>query len=67
MRNNFTITLTDGTTITPDPNGGDTAPDELRIEPYGVAIYGNYAVNRRYIPWHRIADVTVGELPGGAA
>lgn len=58
----FTVTLTDGQTITETPEkAGDGAPAAVDIEPYGVEIYGHYAANRTYIPWHQIARIDVGE------
>lgn len=64
MRTAFTLTLTDGTVITDEPKGGDTAPADIRIEPYGVEIVGNGPSNWRHIPWHRIADVTIRTVWG---
>ncbi len=60
MWQQFTVTLTDGSTIADDSAGGPTDPAHLSVEPYGVEIQGNVCSNRRYIPWHRINDVTVG-------
>jgi len=58
----FTVTLTDGQTITETPEKADLgAPASVRIEAYGIEILGHYAANRTYIPWHQIARIDVGE------